>query len=156
MEKPVLCMLLHWHLEKDKESLEVSALQTTEGLESVSCSLDCTDVYPRWHVFQKQESRYVLQHINNCFGSYCLTVIFFLATLPASKFYLMCLLPLIAFRHQPNPLFPRDAALLISLVDRDHTLCSAQSYSLHSVSPSQSASANAPRNSLWCPLNICK
>lgn len=81
---------------------------------------------------------------------------FFLATLPASKFYLMCLLALIAFRHHPNPLFPRDAALLIWLVDTDHTSCSAQSYSPHSVSSSQSASANAPRNSLWCPLNICK
>lgn len=68
----------------------------------------------------------------------------------------MCLLPLIASRHHPNPLFSRDAALLISLVDTDHTLCSAQSYSPHSVSSSQSATAKAPRNSLWCPPNICK
>lgn len=81
---------------------------------------------------------------------------FFLAILPASKFYLMCLLSLTAFRHHPNLLFPREAALLIAFVDTDHTLCSAQSYSPHSVSPSQSASAEAPRKSWWCPLSIYK
>lgn len=63
----------------------------------------------------------------------------------------MRLRSLLPFRHHQNPLFPRDT-VLISRKYTDHTLCSARSYSLHGVSPSQSASAKAPQKQcLGCP-----